>query len=271
MKSQPISSLVLPVGLVLVAGYMILPTLFVVWLSFSTDDVLRFPPNLFSWRWYEEFFTSEAWNAALIRTAIVGAMATALATVVGSAAAFAVARSRLRIGPLVEMFAIAPLVVPVIVIAAGGYSLFVDMGLIGSNWGLACMHALLGVPYVYLIVSAGLTRTDPNIELAAVSLGADRWRAVRDVTIPTILPAIITGALFAFLTSLDEVVVTSFLSGSTSPTLPVRIFSSLHLAASPVIAAVSTLQIVVALVLLAQLVLLRRWQESRTQTAAETA
>ncbi|WP_422368619.1 ABC transporter permease [Pelagibius sp.] len=251
--------------LVLVSGYLILPTLIVVWLSFGQDDFLRFPPNLFSWQWYTEFLTDEHWNEATLRTAIVGAMATGLTTIVGSAAAFAVARTRLPGKQFVEALAIAPLVVPPIVLAAGGYSLYLDLGLIGSSFGLAVMHAVLGVPYVFLIVSAALTRTDPNVELAALSLGADRWRTMWDVTIPTNMPSILTGALFAFLVSFDEVVVTVFLAGTLGPTLPVRVFASLSFAVSPVVAAVSALQILVALVLLAQLGLLKRWQVKRTQ------
>jgi putative spermidine/putrescine transport system permease protein len=226
---------------------------------------------LFSWRWYEEFLFSKEWNDAVMRSAIVGALATALATVIGCAAAFAVARSRLPIRQAVEVLAVAPLVVPPIILAAGGYSMYVGLGMIGSNVGLALMHAVLGTPYVYLIVSAALSRADPNAELAALSLGANVWQTVRDVTVPTQLPAIMTGALFAFLISFDEVVVTLFLSGALGPTIPVRVFSSLANAASPIIAAVSTVQITIAMVLLWQLVLLRRWQQKRTHTALAMA
>ncbi len=251
--------------LVLVSLYLIGPTLFVIWMSFTTSDVLRFPPPLFSWRWYEEFFLSEHWNDAVVRSLLVGGMATFSATIIGCAGAFAVARSRLPGKQLIEVLAVAPLVVPPIILAAGGYTMYVNLNMIGSNFGLAVMHAVLGVPYVYLIVSAALTRTDPNTELAALSLGANRWRAIRDVTIPSNLPSIMTGALFAFLISFDEVVVTIFLSGALGPTLPVRVFSSLSLAVSPVIAAVSTVQILVAVILLAQLGLLQRWQQRRAQ------
>lgn len=255
----------------LVSLYLIGPTLFVVWMSFSTSDVLRFPPHLFSWRWYEEFLYSEQWNDAVVRSIVVGGLATISATFIGCAAAFAVARCRLPGRRIVEVFAIAPLVVPPIILAAGGYSMYVSLNMIGSNIGLAIMHAVLGVPYVYLIVSAALTRTDPNTELAALSLGANRWRTIRDVIIPTNLPSIMTGALFAFLISFDEVVVTIFLSGALGPTLPVRVFSSLSLAVSPVVAAVSTVQVIVAILLLCQLGLLRRWQQRRTLFAPAPA
>ncbi|UVK48667.1 ABC transporter permease (plasmid) [Mesorhizobium sp. AR07] len=244
----------------LVALYLIGPTLVVIWLSFSKDEVLRFPPHLFSWRWYEEFLFDERWNDAVLRSLLVGSLATLFATLIGSVAAFGIARTRLPGKQIVEIFAIAPLVVPPIILATGGYSLYSNLNMIGSNIGLAIMHTVLGVPYVYLIVSSALTRNDPSIELAALSLGANRWRTIRDVTVPANLPAIITGALFAFLISFDEVVVTVFLSGSMTPTLPVRVFSSLSLAVSPVVAAVSTAQIIIALILMSLLGQLQRWQ-----------
>ncbi|KKA06873.1 hypothetical protein VP03_31830 [Sinorhizobium meliloti] len=251
----------------LVAVYLIGPTSVVIWLSFSKDEVLRFPPNLFSWRWYEEFLLDEHWNEAAYRSLLVGLLATVFATVIGSVAAFGTARTKLPGKPIIEVIAIAPLVVPPIILATGGYSLYSTMNMIGSNIGLAIMHTVLGVPYVYLIVSSALTRIDPSIELAALSLGANRWRTIRDVTIPANLPAIMTGALFAFLISFDEVVVTVFLSGSLTPTLPVRVFSSLSLAVSPVVAAVSTVQILIALVLMWLLGQLQRWQHKRAETA----
>ncbi|RWH78038.1 ABC transporter permease [Mesorhizobium sp.] len=251
----------------LVALYLIGPTLVVIWLSFSKDEVLRFPPHLFSWRWYQEFLFDERWNAAVLRSLLVGSLATLFATFIGSVAAFGITRTRLPGKRIVEVFAIAPMVVPPVILATGGYSLYSDLNMIGSNIGLAIMHTVLGVPYVYLIVSSALARNDPSIELAALSLGANRWRTVRDVTIPANLPAIMTGALFAFLISLDEVVVTVFLSGSMTPTLPVRVFSSLSLAASPVVAAVSTVQIVIALIVMSLLGQLQRWQRRWAEVA----
>ncbi|MDK1493682.1 ABC transporter permease [Sinorhizobium sp. 7-81] len=251
----------------LVALYLTGPTLVVVWLSFSTDDVLRFPPQLFSWRWYQEFVFDERWNEAVLRTLFVGGLATLFSTTIGSIAAFGVARTKLPAKRLVEALAIAPLVVPPIILATGGYSLFAKLDMIGSNIGLAVLHTVLGVPYVYLIVASALARIDPSIELAALSLGANRWRTIRDVTMPVNLPAIITGGLFAFLISFDEVVVTVFVSGSLAPTLPVRIFSSLSMAASPVVAAVSTVQIIIAVVLMCMAGILQRWQRRWAEAA----
>lgn len=256
--------------LAIVSTYLIFPTFIVIWLSFGQDQVLRFPPNLFTWDWYIAFATDEDWVNAVIRTGTVGFFATVTATIIGTAAAFAVSRGKMWGKQAIEGLAIAPLVVPPIVLAAGGYSLYLKLNLVGSFFGLSLMHALLGLPYVFLIVSVALARTDPNIELAALSLGAKRWGTIKDITIPAILPSILTGALFAFLVSFDEVVITVFLTGALGPTLPVRIFSSLTMAVSPIIASASALQVLAALFLLVQLNLLRRWQARRVLNVLST-
>lgn len=234
------------------------------------DEVLRFPPQLFTVDWYVKFTTDSDWINAAIRTVIVGASATLMASTIGTMAAFAVIRGNPRSKSLVEAIAIGPLVIPPVVLAAGGYSLFLKLHLVGSYVGLSIMHAVLGVPYVYLIVSAALSRIDPNVELAALSLGARQWQTFRQVTLPTILPSVMTAALFAFLVSFDEVVVTVFLAGTLGPTLPVRIFSSLSFAVSPVVAAASTIQVIAAVVLLALLGILQRWQAARAQFGITT-
>jgi ABC-type spermidine/putrescine transport system permease subunit II len=246
--------------------YLIFPTLVVVWLSFGTDPVIRYPPKLFTWTWYEKFIIDEQWNDALFRSLVIGASATMLATVIGSLAAFVLARSNFPGKQIIEGAAIAPLVVPPIVLAAGGYSLYLELGLVGTYTGLATMHAMLGLPYVFLIVSAAFSQSDPNIELAALSMGASRSRTVIDITLPAIVPSMLIGALFAFLVSFDEVVLTVFLSGALGGTIPVKIFASLRAEVSPVVAAASTLQVLAALFLLFQLGLLRRWQSKRAQS-----
>ena len=243
--------------------YLIGPTLLILPQSVSVDRVLRFPPNLFSWQWYAEFFQSELWMSAVWRTLKIGTLATLFATFSGLLAAFAVHRSKVAWRNALEFLALAPLIVPPIIIASGGYSMFEALGMIGSDVAIALVHAMLGIPYVYILVSASLTRSDPSLELAAQSVGASPWRVIRDVTLPMNLPSILTGALFAFLMSFDEVILTIFLSGSLTPTLPVRVFSSLALAVSPVVAAVSAVQILFALFLLGSLGLFERWSRKR--------
>lgn len=247
--------------------YLIFPTLVVIYISFGVDSIIRYPPKLFTWEWYYVFLTDEAWNDAVVKSIVVGGSATVLAVLTGTLAAFAVSRGSLPGRKVIEGTAIAPLVVPPIVLAAGGYTLFFDLGLVGTYFGLAIMHAMLGLPYVYLIVSAALTRCDPNTELASLSMGAGRLQTILSITLPTIAPSMAIGGLFAFLVSFDEVVLTIFLSGSLGGTMPVKIFSSLRSAVSPVVAAASSIQVLAALFLLLQLGVLRRWQEKRGQQA----
>jgi putative spermidine/putrescine transport system permease protein len=248
--------------IILFAIYLIGPTLLIIPQSFSTDNVLRFPPNLFSLQWYEAFLTDRAWIEAIVRSLKIGILATVLATLIALLAAFSVQRSSMRWKRAVEFFSIAPLIIPPIIIASGGYSMFVSLGMIGSDLSISLVHAVLGTPYVYIVVSASLARSDPNLELAALISGASPMRIIRDITVPLNLPSVLTGALFAFLISFDEVILTIFLSGSLAPTLPVRMFSSLALAVSPVIAAVSVAQIILALALL---VVLKKVEEQNKQ------
>lgn len=248
-------------------AYLVLPTALVVFLSFGQDNVLRFPPRLGRedvFRWYREFLGTGAWTGAALRSVLTAALAALIATVAGGAAAFALHRGDFPGKRAIDALTLGPLLVPPIVMATGGFSLFAQLGLVGSYPGLAVMHAVLGVPYVTLIASAALARSDPVLELASLSLGASPLQTFRHVTLPMLLPALCTGALFAFLTSFDEVVISFFLVSSVAPTLPVRIFASLNLAVSPVVAAVSTLQVILSVLLLVQLGLVQRWQSRRS-------
>lgn len=248
-------------------GYLILPTAIVALMSFGRDDVLRFPPTLFSTRWYEAFASSEDWTAAAVRSIFVGLATASAATVVGTGAALALVRGRLPFRRALELFAISPVVVPAIVLAVGGYGIFVRLKLVGSLGGLVAVHTVLAEPFVVLVVSAALYRADVTLELASASLGADRWMTLRKITLPLIMPSIIIGALFAFLTSFDEVVLALFLVGTTAPTLPIKIFSGLTFGVTPIVAAVSTILVGVTLVSIAGLAGLRILQTRRVGRA----
>ena len=249
--------------LFVVFGYLVAPTVFVVWMSFGKDDVMRFPPHLFSTRWYAEFAGSEDWTTAALRSVGVAAATAVLSTVLGTIAALAVVRGRLPFRRPIELLVISPMIVPPIVLAVGGYGLFVRMKLVGSLAGLALVHTVLAVPYVFLVVSAALYRLDAAFELASMSLGAGRWTTLRRITVPLILPAVLTGSLFAFLTSFDEVVLALFLVSTVGPTLPIKVFSGIVFAVTPIVAAVSTLTVAASLVGLMLLGTLRVWQRRR--------
>ena len=246
-----------------VFGYLVLPTLIVALMSVGKDEVLRFPPTLFSTRWYEAFAGSEEWISAAGRSLVVGMATAVVATVVGTAMALALVRGRLPFKRAIELLAISPMIIPPIVIAVGGYGIFAELKLIGSLAGLVAVHTVLAEPFVVLIVSAALYRADVTLEIASASLGAGRWMTLRRITLPLVAPAIFTGALFAFLTSFDEVVLALFLVGTLAPTLPIKIFSGLTFGVTPIVAAVSTILVGITLASIALLGGLRVLQVRR--------
>lgn len=235
---------------VIVGSYLLLPSVLVAIMSFGSDDLLRFPPDLFSLRWYEEFLGSEPWTTAAIRSVGVAIGAATLSAILGTAAAIAIVRGRLPLRRAFTAVAISPIVVPPIIVAVGGYGIFVRLGLIGSLPGLVLVHTVFTVPVVILLVSAALNRTDHRLELASTNLGAGTWTTYRRITLPLIAPAILSGWLFAFLISFDELVLAIFLVGTSAPTLPIRIFSEITFGLTPIIAAVSTLLLLLTAVAL---------------------
>ena len=264
MSGAPRRRLPVTVGLLLVSAFLMAPTVLVVLISFGQDPVIRWPPALATLHWYREFFDTAAWVDATLRSVGLGIAAAVGAMAVGTLAAFGLVRGQFRLHRAVETLAIGPLIVPPVVLATGGYSFYTQLGLVGSFGGLALLHVVLGVPFVVLTVSAALVRTDPSLELASAGLGANRAVTFRRVTLPVILPAVISGGLFAFLTSFDEVIISQFIIRGAGGTLPVRIFASLTTGLTPVVAAISTLQVVVAVTALAALGALGRVQARRT-------
>jgi putative spermidine/putrescine transport system permease protein len=183
---------------------------------------------------------------------------TVLATVLGTAAAIGLVRGRFRGRRALEYFFVSPMVTPAIVLAIGLYLLFARLGLVGRPDALYLGHTVLAVPLVIVIVSAALRTTDPAIELAARSLGAGYFRTLWHVTLPAILPAVVSGAAFAFLVSFDEVVLAIFLGGPTTTTLPKRMWESVRFEIDPTLTAISTLLVLIPIVLLAGVEIARR-------------
>jgi mannopine transport system permease protein len=255
-----------PVFLLLVVGFLVFPTALVTVLSFGTDETIRFPPDLATTRWYEELLRAEDWHTAAKNSLVVGLIAAMASMVLGTPAALALARGRLPGRRVLELLFLSPMVIPPIVLAVGGYDLFVSLGLTGSLLGLAALHTILAVPFVVLLVVASLQRADPALELAAASLGATPLRRFYDVTFKLALPAVLIGGLFAFVSSFDEVVLALFVLGITGgETVPLHVISSLNFGVSPIVAAVSTMQVVMALMLAAVLYGLRSRQRTSTR------
>lgn len=251
-------------GLILL--FLILPVLVIVPLSFNSGTFLVYPLQGFSLRWYAEFFTAAEWLRALKNSLIIAPAATLLAMVFGTLASIGLTRAEFRGKALLMSILISPMVVPVVIVAVASYLFFAPLGLGNSYISLILVHAVLGVPFVIITVTATLQGFNHNLVRAAASLGAPPLTAFFRVTLPLIAPGVISGALFAFATSFDEVVVTLFLAGPEQATLPRQMFSGIRENLSPTIAAAATLLIGFSVVMLLTLEWLRgRSEKLRTQ------
>lgn len=229
---------------------LIAPLVVIVPLSVTEANILSWPPEGFSLQWYERMFTDHQWTGAFQDSLIVASLASVLATVIGTFAALGLVRGRFPGKGLVNALMIAPLIVPSVVIAIGFFAFFAQFRLQGSVIGLVIAHACHAIPYVVINVGVVLRTIDRNLEYAAANLGANPPRTFTAVTLPLILPGVVAGALFAFASSWDEVVVASFMTSPGFRTLPVRMFEQVQFSVDPTVAAVSTVLITVSMVLL---------------------
>ncbi|WLR94904.1 ABC transporter permease [Shinella zoogloeoides] len=225
----------------LVAVLLLAPTLVVIPMSFNGNKSLAFPPVGFSWQWYDNFFTNPDWTTSFTNSLIIALIVAVVATVIGTLAAFGVSRAAARTGGLLRALLITPMVVPGVVLAIGIYAVYLDTHLVGTVTGFVLAHTMLAIPFVLIAVQASLEVFDRRLETAASSLGAGRLTVFRTVTLPLILPGVLSGALFAFITSFDEIIVALFITSPYLKTLPVQIYSSITRDADPTVAAVGTL------------------------------
>ncbi|MCK0198141.1 ABC transporter permease [Ancylobacter sp. 6x-1] len=240
---------------VLVLIYLVLPTLVIVPLSFSSDTFLRFPPSGFSLRWYESFADSTDYQLAILNSLKIGVPAALLATVLGVMAALAVVRGSMPFRRTLAALMIAPLVLPQIVLAIGLFPLLAKVGLVGSYPGIVAAHAVVTIPLVFITVSAALRSYAPTFELAAMTLGANPWRTFRHVTLPMIRPGVIVGFIFALTFSFDELILAMFLTSPTTRTVPRLLWEQLNFQMTPIIAAATVVILTVTIGLLCLAVL----------------
>jgi len=226
--------------------FLTLPTLIVIPMSFSGASYLEFPPQSWSLRWYQVYFGSVEWMDATKTSLIVAVLTTIIATPLGTLAAYGLTCVSARVRNVAQMLVILPIVVPIILVAVGVFHLYAKLGLNYTITGIVIAHTALALPFVIITVLSGLKNYDFNQELAARSLGASRPEALLTITLPQIKFSIQTGALLAFITSLDEVVVAMFVSGGENATITRRMFNSLRDQIDPTIAAISTCLIVVS-------------------------
>jgi putative spermidine/putrescine transport system permease protein len=238
--------------------YLLAPTLVIVPMSFTQARILSFPPQGFSFQWYQRMFTDPQWASGMVNSVQVATLTAILATVLGTLAALGLTRGRFTGRTLVNAVALSPLIVPVVVIAIGMFGLFVQWRIAGSVVGLVIAHTALALPFVIVNVGASLRTMDRNLELAAANLGADPRRSFMHITFPLILPGVLAGAIFAFITSWDEVVIAIFMTSARFRTLPVEMWEQVRQVVDPTVAAVSTTLLVVTTTLLVILFVVRR-------------
>jgi putative spermidine/putrescine transport system permease protein len=224
--------------------FLLAPILVIIPLSFSESSFLVYPIPSWSLRWYQNLFTSAEWSRAAKNSFIVAPSATLIATILGTLAAVGLARTNFPFKGLLMSVLIAPMVVPIVVVGVSTYLFFANIGLADTYTALIIVHAALGAPFVLTTVLATLQGFNQNLVRASLSLGAHPLHTFFRVTLPVIAPGVISGALFAFATSFDEVVVTLFLAGAEQVTLPRQMFTGIRENISPTIAAVATLLIV---------------------------
>lgn len=232
---------VLRAGTILTLAFLILPILVIIPLSFSDGSFLAYPIRGYSMRWYAHLFASDDWMATIRSSLIVAPFATLVATVLGTLAALGLTRGEFAGKAVVMAFLISPMIVPVIVVGVGMYLFFVTIHLSDSYLGLILGHAALGAPFVVITVVATLQGFNQNLVRASQSLGASPTLTFFKITLPLIGPGVVSGALFAFATSFDDVVLAMFLAGPQQRTLPMAMFSGLRDNITPTIAAIATI------------------------------
>jgi putative spermidine/putrescine transport system permease protein len=246
------------VGCALVLLLLLAPILVIVPVSFSSASFLQFPPPGWSLRWYREYFGRTDWVSPTLLSFGVALATAAVATPLGTLAAYSVTRGHYRGRTLARAFVLSPMIVPLILVALATYLALAHLRLIGSVTGLVAAHAVLAIPKVFVVVTASLRGLDAALEQAAVSLGASPLRAFVSVTLPLIRTGVLVGAVLAFLASFDEVVVAIFIGGSGAVTLPKKMWEGIRLEYNPIITAVSSLLMTFTVIVLAGMGVVRR-------------
>jgi len=260
--------------------FLIAPIFIIIPLSFNaspffgfTPEMLQLKPEAFSLRWYRQMLgicreddiittvCTNKWMLGTVNSFIIGLSATFLATTLGTTAALGLSRPNMPFKGLIMAILISPMIVPLIITAAGVFFFYAKWGLVGTYTGLILAHTALGTPFVVITVTATLTGFDTNLVRASQSLGANTMKTFFKVIMPLILPGVISGALFAFITSFDEVVVVLFLGSVDQITIPRQMWAGIRQEISPIILCMATCLVALSITLLTTVELLRRRSE----------
>lgn len=261
---QKLGSLSLSSSAYIVLAFLMLPIIVIIPLSFNaepfftfTDGMLALDPEAYSMKWYAEILSDDKWILAIKNSFFIGICATLIATFLGTLAAIGMSNSDMPFQRAIMAMLLSPMIVPLIITAAGMFFFYTQFNLAGSYLGIIIAHAVLGTPFVIITVNAALAGFDYSLVNASQGLGAKPMYTFFKVVMPLIRPGVISGALFAFVTSFDEVVVVLFMAGPEQRTIPRQMFSGLREQISPTILAVATLLVIVSALLLLTIEYLR--------------
>lgn len=235
---------------IIILSLMILPVLIIIPLSFSSSMAFEFPPPSYSLKWYENFLGNDQWTDGFMRSIVVAALTSIISMIIGTMASLAIDRLQFPGKKIFMNLMIAPMVIPLVIVGIAMYHSFSLYKMTNTLTALILAHSIIAIPIVVVTVSAKLKGIDRNLELAAMSLGSNPIGVFFKITLPLIRTSVVAGALFAFITSLDEVVVSIFVSGATTKTLPVVMLENMRTQVDPTIAAVSTILIVSTLIVM---------------------
>lgn len=254
------AAVLLRIAAVAVFIFLIAPILAILPLSVNDSEFLTYPMRGFTTRWYEGVFHSEKWRLAVTNSFLIGIPATLIATVLGTLAAIGLSMADFPGKGLLTALLLSPLVVPIVIVAVGLYFFFAPLGLTQTYTGLIMAHAALGSPFVVVTVGAALASFDRDLARAAAGLGAPPITVFRRIMLPLVQPGVVSGSLFAFAVSFDEVVTVLLLGAPHQRTIPREMFSGLRESFNPTIAAVATMLTILAVFLL----LVIEWLRARS-------
>ncbi len=252
----------------LIFFFLIAPILIIIPLSFNAENFFTFTPGMlaleseaYSLRHYRDFFTNDSWQQALWNSVKIAPAATLMSVALGTLAAVGLSQPHVPFRRAIMAILISPMIVPLIISAAGMYFFYSRVGLQGTYIGVVLAHAALGIPFVIITVTATLVGFDRSLTRASANLGAGPVRTFFRVQMPLILPGVVSGGLFAFITSFDEVVIVLFVGSAGQKTLPWQMFIGLREQISPTILAVATILVAISILLLTTVEILRRRSE----------
>ena len=252
----------------LIFFFLIAPIITIIPLSFNaepyftfTSKMLHLDPAGYSLRWYHDLFGSSEWMSSIRNSFFIATSSTIISTTLGTVAAIGLSRRQMPARGLITALLISPMVVPLIVTGAAMFSFYARLNLTSTFFSIIMAHVVLGTPFVIITVTAAMSGFDQSLIRAAQSLGANQVSTFFKVILPLLLPGVISGALFAFITSLDEVVVVIFLAGPAQTPMTVRMFSGLRENISPTILAIASILVLISIILLSSMEMLRRRSE----------